>query len=215
MTKLFILLTGYLLFGQPTYSVAQKNVQLGRDVLPGTDIQQRREVLPGRDVLLGHDVLLGRDIETQNAQLEQCCEKIMKVGPCLAFTGDHKGKVRLRLLGIYSHGPTLFFALRLKNRSTLDYAIDSVRFWITEPGWISERGRKEQVLRPLLPVFIYNSTATVPHHERFTTIYAIRRFTLPPGRRLLIVIKERAYPTGGRDLRIQGGNMLLRWTRLI
>lgn len=158
MTKLVILLTGYLLFGQPTYSVAQKDVQLQR-----------------------------------------CCEKIMKTGPCLLLPADHNGKMRFRLLGIYSHGPTLFFLLRLNNRSPLDYDIDSIRFCIVGGGTV-------------LPVYIYDSTAMVPGYRRATTIYAVPRFTLPPGRRLQIIIREK---NGGRHLHIQAGNSTLERARII
>jgi hypothetical protein len=166
MTKLVILLTGYLLFGQPTYSVAQKDVQLQR-----------------------------------------CCEKIMRTGPCLLLPADHNGKMRFRLLGIYSHGPTLFFLLRLNNRSPLDYDIDSIRFCIA--------GREDTQLpsqRALLPVYIYDSTVMVPGYRRATTIYAVPRFTLPAGRRLLIIIREK---NGGRHLRIQAGNSTLERARRV
>jgi hypothetical protein len=167
MTKLIILLTGYLLFGQATYSVAQKDVQL-----------------------------------------RHCCEKIMKTGPCLLLPADHNGKMRFRLLGIYSHGPTLFFLLRLNNRSPLDYDIDSIRFCVVGrdgAGLIPP-------LRALLPIYIYDSAATVPGYRRTTTIYAVPRFTLPPGRRLQIIVWEKG---GGRHLHIQAGNGTLERARLI
>jgi hypothetical protein len=167
MTKLIILLTGYLLFGQATYSVAQKDVQLQR-----------------------------------------CCEKIMRTGPCLLYPANHNGKIRFRLLGIYSHGPTLFFLLRLNNRSPLDYDIDSIRFYVA--------GREGSLpvlpSKTLIPVYIYDSTVMVPGYRRATTIYALPRFTLPPGRRLQIIVREK---NGGRHLRIQAGNSTLERARLI
>jgi len=157
MTKLIILLTGYLLFGQPTYSVAQKN-----------------------------------------AQLQSCCEKIMRTGPCLIFPANHNGKMRFRLLGVYSHGPTLFFLLRLNNRSPLDYDIDSIRFCVAE--------------NTMKPIYIYDSAVMVPGYRRATTIYALPRFTLPPGRRLLIIVREK---NGGRHLRIRAGNSTLERARRV
>jgi hypothetical protein len=167
MTKLFILLTGYLLFGQSTYSVAQKD-----------------------------------------AQLQHCCEKIRKTGPSLYFPGDHNGKMRFRVLGIYSHGPTLFFWLRLNNRSPLDYEVDSVRFCITGAGRLSEASPPKN----LLPVYVDAPATTVPGYRRTATIYALPRFTLPPGRQLQIIVWER---NGGRQLRIQAGNGMLERARLI
>jgi hypothetical protein len=126
MTKLIILLTGYLLLGHPTYSVAQKDVQL-----------------------------------------QHCCEKIMRAGPSFWFLGDHNGKMRIRLLAIYTHGSTLFFLLRLNNRSPLDYDIDSIRFCIAE----SSRTREPRTSKALLPVYIYDTTVTVPGYCRRTTIH--------------------------------------------
>jgi len=167
MTRLFILLTGYLLFGQPTYSVAQKDIQL-----------------------------------------ERCCEKIMKTGPCLLLPANRNGKMRSRLLGIYSHGPTLFFLLRINNRSPLDYDIDSIRFCIVG----LERAVPQPLPRMLPLVYIYDSAATVPGYRRVTTIYAIPRFTLPPGRQLQIIIRER---NGGRHLDIRAGNATLERARVI
>lgn len=175
MTKLIILLTGYLLFGQPTYSVAQKDVQLQR-----------------------------------------CCEKIMKAGGSLLFPADHVGKMRFRLMGIYSHGPMLFFLLRLNNRSPLDYDIDSIRFCIaTRDLHLSKKDSHLRQAPPpgfLSPVYIYDSTITVPGYRRMTTIYAVPRFTLPPGRLLQIVVREK---NGGRHLLIQAGNATLERARLI
>jgi hypothetical protein len=168
MTKLIILLTGYLLFGQPTFSVAQKD-----------------------------------------AQLRSCCEKIMRTGPSLIFTAVHSGKMRFRLLGIYSHGPTLFFLLRLNNRSPLDYDIDSIRFSIVGAG------PARQVLlspRALAPIYVYDSMVTVPGYRRETTIYAMQRFTLPSGGRLQIIVREK---NGGRHLRLQADNTVLERARII
>jgi hypothetical protein len=167
MTRLFILLTGYLLFGQPTYSVAQKDIQLQR-----------------------------------------CCEKIMRTGPCLLLPADHNGKMRFRLLGIYSHGPTLFFLLRINNRSPLDYDIDSIRFCIVS----RERASPPPLPRSLPAIYIYDSTAMVPGYRRMTTIYAVPRFTLPPGRQLQIIIRER---NGGRHGYIRAGNGTLERARQI
>jgi hypothetical protein len=168
MRTLFILLTGYLLFGQATYSVAQKDVQL-----------------------------------------QHCCEKIMRAGQYIWFVGDHNGKMRFRLLGIYSHGPTLFFLLRLNNRSPVDYEVDSIGFCITAAG---RSGRPSQPPGALRPVYAYDTTGRIPGYQRVTTIYAVPRFRLPPGRQLEIIVRERK---GGRLLRVQAGSSLLAKARLI
>ncbi|GGA82299.1 DUF4138 domain-containing protein [Puia dinghuensis] len=186
MTKLFILLTGYLLLSQPTYSVAQ-NIR--------SSVEYKSPRAP--------------DIRDKDPTLKRCCEKIMKATPCIFFLHDRNGKMRFRVLGVYTHGATLFFLLRLNNRSSLDYDVDSIRFAITAAAGAKGLHPGSKALQP---VYIYDSTATVPGFRRATTIYALRRFTLLPGRQLQIVVWER---NGGRHLRIQATNNVLERARRI
>jgi len=140
---------------------------------------------------------------------QNCCEKIMKTGPNLFFLGDHNGKMKFRLMGIYTHGATLFFLIRLNNRSALDYDVDSIRFCIAGAG----RGTHGPPgPGSLLPVYIYDSTVMVPGYRRVTTIYALPKFTLPPGRQLQIIVRER---NGGRHLRVSTTNSVLERARRV
>lgn len=197
MKQFLILLAGYLLLGQPTCLVAQNirsSVEL-KTIRPPAGSELELSPLPGDN--------------EKEAVLRRCCEKIMKNGPRIFFLRDHNGKMRFRVSGIYAHGATLFFLLQLNNRSSLDYDVDSIRFFVTGAGRMKAPSSRVKVLQP---VYVYDSTVTVPGYRRLTTIYAVPRFTLPPGRQLQIIVWEK---NGGRQLRVQTTNFVLERARLI
>jgi len=61
-------------------------------------------------------------------------------------------------------------------------------------------------------VYVYDSTVSVRGYRRATTIYALPRFTLLPGRQLQIIVGER---NGGRRLQIQATNSVLERARRV
>lgn len=189
MTKLFILLTAWFWLSHPISSVGQ----------PG---KEKTALMP--------------------TIYQRCCEKIMKSGPCVFFLSDHNGKMRFRLMGIYTHDANLFFWLRLNNRSSLDYDVDSIRFSIAgtgrggngPPGFLPP-GFLPPGFLPLgflYPVYVYDSAVTVRGYHRASTIYVLPRVTLPPGRPLQIIVRERY---GGRTLQIQAANSVLERARRV
>jgi hypothetical protein len=198
MKKMLVLLSATILLGQPTHLAAQ--------------IIRSSVELKGPRAPAGSESKNGGKNESKNekeAVLRHCCEKIVKAGQYIWFLRDRNGKMKFRVLGIYTHGATLFFLLRLNNRSSLDYDVDSIRFTVTRAG-------RAKSLSPgpgsLLPVYVYDSTVVVPGYRHATTIYVVPRFTLPPGRQLQIAVWER---NGGRHLRVQTTNSVLERARLI
>ncbi|HWB91179.1 MAG TPA: DUF4138 domain-containing protein, partial [Puia sp.] len=141
--------------------------------------------------------------------LKRCCAKIAGDIQRIYFLKARNGRMKLLIKGIYAHGPALFFRLQLNNRSPLDYDVDSVRFLVTATG----RGKQSLAeVRLLTPVYVYDSTSTVPGHSRVTSIFVLPRFTLPPGRQLLIHIQEK---NGGRSLEVQTTNWTLERARSV
>jgi hypothetical protein len=149
------------------------------------------------------------DGEVNAADLKRCCEKIMRNGQSVYFLTDHNGKMKLQVRGIYAHGASLFFQLRLYNRSPLDYDVDSIRFFIAG----SDRGKSPPPgTKALKPLYIYDSTEAVPGYSKATSIFVLPRFTLQYGRQLLIDVQEK---NGGRHLQVKAGNLILERARLI
>lgn len=151
----------------------------------------------------------GRAGSIGQTDLKRCCIRIAGDIQRIYFLKARNGRMKLQVKGIYAHGPAVFFRLQLNNRSPLDYDVDSIRFLITG----SSRGKPSPAgIKLLTPVYVYDSTTTVPGHSRATTIFVLPRFTLSPGRQLLIHVQEK---NGGRSLEIETTNWTLERARSI
>ncbi|HEX3933497.1 MAG TPA: DUF4138 domain-containing protein [Puia sp.] len=151
--------------------------------------------------------MTGKDIPISQTDLRRCCEKIDKDIQRVYFLRNRNGKMKLQVRGVYTHGAALFFWLQLNNRSPLDYDVDSIAFLITVAG-----GKQFPPTPPktLAPVYVFDSTGTVPGHSRITSIFVLPRFTLPTGRQLTIHVQEK---NGGRPLQIRATNWVLERAR--
>jgi hypothetical protein len=142
--------------------------------------------------------------------LKICCEKVSNDKRRIYYLSDRNSKMILQLDGIYTRETLLFFHLSLNNRSNLDYDMDSIRFFIADgaPGSKSISPKRTE----LIPVYVYGNTKSIRGKNREHSVIAFRRFTLPPGKRLLIEAREK---NGGRHLLLQADNYSLVRARLI
>jgi hypothetical protein len=149
------------------------------------------------------------NVEERVILFRTSCERIIKEGSWISYGNDRSGKMKLQLRGVYTQGSVLYFLLRLKNRSSLDYDIEAIHFYIT-----ASPGRKGTVVRcgELLPVYVYDSSAMVRGFSHNNNVIVVPRFTLPAGRRLLIEVLER---NGGRHLHLLAGNFMLERARIL
>jgi hypothetical protein len=123
------------------------------------------------------------------------------------YLNNRNGKMRLVVRGIYTRGKSLFFSLRLINRSPLDYDVDSIRFFVAE----KQKGALQR-LNQLTPVFVYDSATLVKGYSRAMSVFVIPRTTLARHRRLQIEVLEK---NGGRHLQVQASNFTLETAKLI
>src|ERR1700728_979467 len=98
MKFLLVLLTGYTLLSQPGHADAQG----GALVKAGAIAAQE-----------------GVAAAASQAQLKTCCQKIVRDVQRLYYLNNRNGKMRLVVRGIYTRGKSIFFSLRLINRSPL------------------------------------------------------------------------------------------------
>jgi hypothetical protein len=141
--------------------------------------------------------------------LKICCEKVENDKRRIYYVSDRNGRMVMQLKGIYTRGALIFFHLSLCNRSHLDYDMDSIRFIIADRQ--RGKGASPKVVE-LKPVFIYGNVSIIRGKSREPSVIALQRFTLPPGKRLLIEAREK---NGGRHLQLQADNYTLVRARLI
>jgi hypothetical protein len=179
---------------------------------------------------------------SRNDLLRASCEKIMKEDQRITSLIDMKidrvmhrsGKMKLQLRGIYTQGSALYFLLRMQNRSSLDYDVEAIHFFIADPS-----NRKTPLVRdpsvqspsvqspsvqsplvqsPLVqykelkPVYVYDSSSVVRGYGRTANVIVLPRFTLPYGKRLVIEVLEK---NGGRQLQLQTNNFMLERARIL
>jgi hypothetical protein len=183
MKLLLVLLTGYALLSRPGPAVAQ-----------------------GATAVAAQG---GLAAAANQAQIKACCQKITRDVQRLYYLNNRNGKMRLVVRGIYTRGKSLFFSLKLINRSPLDYEVDSIRFFV------AEKQKGEHTLRrlsELKPVYVYDSATLVKGYGRATSVFVLQRLTLARHRRLQIEVLEK---NGGRQLLVQAVNFTLETAKLI
>ncbi len=154
----------------------------------------------------------GKETETapiSEEAIKTCCEKVENDKRRIYYVSDRNNRMALQLTGIYTRGPLLFFHLLLSNRSHLDYDMDSIRFFIADRRPAKNPDTKAVELKP---VYVYGNVQLVRGKSREPSVIALRRFTLPPGKHLVILAREK---NGGRHLQLQADNFTLVRARLI
>jgi hypothetical protein len=224
MKIVLTLLTGSILFNLTTTLSAQPGRSSGQALPQLFSIVARSALadppvsMPGRawskgvvfkgDAMGKPDKAKGEATISEEA-LKICCEKVENDKRRIYYLSTRNGKMVMQIKGIYTREALLFFHLALYNRSHLDYDMDSIRFFITDKG-----GLKNIVSRitELKPVYTYGNMKIIRGKSREPGVIALRRFTLPPGKRLLIEAREK---NGGRHLQLQADNYILVRARLI
>ena len=234
MLRLVLTLTGLALLSQVHHATAQTGAvkNIGLDQFFSSVFRSSSSLSSFSEVSDDHGVKVSsrRTVPvdlSHNDPLRASCEKIIKEDMRMTSLIDMKidrvvhrsGKMKLQLRGIYTQGSTLYFLLRMQNRSSLDYDVEAIHFFITDPS-----NRKTSLVQspsvqsPLVqytelkPVYVYDSSSVVPGYGKATNVIVLPRFTLPYGKRLVIEVLEK---NGGRQLQLQTTNIILERARIL
>ena len=228
MLRFVLTLTGLALLSQAHHATAQtgavKNAGLDQffsSVIRSSSAQSSFSAVSDDHPMTSHIDLSGNDL------IRASCEKIMKEDMRLTSLIDMKidrvmhrsGKMKLQLRGIYTQGSALYFLLRMQNKSSLDYDVEAIHFFIADPS-----NRKTPLVRnpsdqspsdqykELKPVYVYDSSSVVRGYGQAVNVVVLPRFTLPYGKRLVIEVVEK---NGGRQLQLQTTNFMLERARIL
>jgi hypothetical protein len=207
MKMLFAFLTGYALLSPPDYVVAQSPA-VHRSAI--NDLFVTADAGPpaaDRSAPAGDEG--DKPAAFNKVVLKACCEKIVKDIQRVYFLSNRNGKMKLQVRGLYTRGAALFFALRLRNRSPLNYDVDSIGFFILQKG---PHKQPPVRLNELSPVYVYDSVARVKPFGRVTSVVVLPRLKLARGQRLLIEVSEKY---GRRQLQVLASHFILENARLI
>lgn len=138
--------------------------------------------------------------EKEKVPIQALAEKVMGKKRMIVGVKDSKGKMRLRLNGLYIQGDDFFFQLEVENRSHIAYDIDLLRFFMRDEKKAKRTATQEIELEPL---FVWGDTTAIKEQSKNTVIVALPKFTLPDEKNLHIQLQEKA---GGRTLSIKVRN---------
>lgn len=211
MHRIIAILTGLTVLGQMSPATAQTGAvrNKGMEQFLSTVLRSSPPALSEGPPPINFRGVDLHNVEERVILFRTSCERIIKEGSWISYGNDHSGKMRLQLRGIYTQGSALYFLFRLKNRSSLDYDIEAIHFYIAGSG-----GRKGPMVRcgELIPVYVYDSSSMVRGYSHINNVIVLPRFTLPAGRRLLIEVLEK---NGGRHLHLLAGNFMLERARIL
>lgn len=113
---------------------------------------------------------------------------------------DRKWDMEVTVNGIYIKGKVIYYQLLLCNRSTIDYDIDLLKFYIRD----KRKGKRTAVQEnELVPLHISGNAHQVKACDFSMIVVALDKFTIPDAKLLNIQILEK---NGGRHLRLNVKN---------
>lgn len=139
--------------------------------------------------------------ETKLAEYGRWIAKAKRTG---LLINRRKYKISFGLYGIYARENTLFFHLKVKNRSNINYDIQSLRFYVRDKKQMKRTATQEIEKNTLLVYGIPDET--IKGKSAIDLIYAIEKFTIPDAKRLAIEMFE---DNGGRNLKLSINNRMI------
>ncbi len=139
-------------------------------------------------------------VVSNEALLEKDALNIMKMERDVFWIKDKKYGIRMRLTGLYVRNDVLYFQIELQNRSTINYDIDMLHFFIKDRKQARRTASQEL---PVLPLYVYGNNLSVKGDASQSLVYALPKFTIPDKKWLHVQMMEK---NGGRYLHLRIGN---------
>lgn len=110
---------------------------------------------------------------------------------------DKKFEIEARLTSIYIKNDLFYFQVSLKNKSSINYYTDQLKFSIRDRK-IARRTAHQEI--DVLPRFISGSADVIRANDSGVLVFAVPKFTIPDKKQLFLFISEK---DGGRDLKLK------------
>ena len=116
---------------------------------------------------------------------------------------EQKHGLHLRLAGTYILGDVMFYQLRIRNRSSISYDTDQLRFYMRDRKRSKRTAFQELELTPL---HVHGSPARIAGYSEKVVVYALPKVTVPDQKYLFVQLLEKH---GGRHLKLKLPNRVL------
>lgn len=136
----------------------------------------------------------------QDASMERYADGILDNPRRLWGVQDRSWNMEGAVTGIYIRENIIYYQLRLRNKTALDYDIDQLRFYIRDQKKGKRTASQETEYQPL---HTSGNACRVRAGGINNIVVALDRFTLSPGKYLVIELTEK---NGGRNLQLKVRN---------
>lgn len=146
-----------------------------------------------KSLILVKDAINERDIQVDSrAVLNQSVNG--------KVTQESKYEMVLSLQDIFIQENTLFYKILIRNKSSINYDIKSLKFLVKDKKKVKRTSSQEV---DIVPLYVGNKAETINGYASRVMVYAVRKFTIPDGKTLHINLFEE---NGGRNLSVKVDN---------
>jgi len=116
---------------------------------------------------------------------------------------DKKYGMRFRLDGLFIRDNVMYYRVKMKNQSNINYDIDQLRFFIRDRKKAKRTATQEIEIKPL---YVQNDNLTIKGQSEHIFVFALPKFTIPDQKYLAVQLMEK---NGGRHLEMDINNKVL------
>ena len=111
--------------------------------------------------------------------------------------------IDFQLSGIFIRDDVMYYRIKVKNNSKINYDIDQLRFFIRESKKVKRTASQEI---EITPIYILNNVVKIEGETENTFVFALPKFTIPEKKYLAIQLMEK---NGGRHVELHAKNTKL------
>jgi conjugative transposon TraN protein len=138
--------------------------------------------------------------ESKKATIATYAKGILDNRRTLWGVRDNSWNIDAAVIGTYIHDDVMYFQLRIKNNSTINYGIEVLRFYLRD----KKKGKRTAVQEnELKPLHVSGNISQVKSFSQNVIVVALEKFTIPDKKFMGIQIMEK---NGGRHLMMKLSN---------
>lgn len=137
---------------------------------------------------------------TTEAEIQEIAGKIVGKKKTVGGLKDTRYGMQFQITGIYNKEDVLYFQIKLKNTSNINYGIDQLRFFIRDQKQVQRTATQELELEP---VYEKGELDSISGLSEKVFVFALPKFTIPDNKYLAVQLMEKE---GGRHLELKVPN---------
>lgn len=139
-------------------------------------------------------VIFGTD--ATNDKVREAAARVIHKKTAIKSCNAYKYDMKLSLEGIYAESDKIYFQVKLKNDSWIDYPIRELRLFLKD----NKNGKRTTIQEiELQPLYLLGNQKIVHNRSGHNLVIALPSFTIPDQKRLILELQE---ANGGRHLKL-------------